>query len=156
MVKAHALHQQSTFSTRVDGAGENRSNKPNVNAPTSPTTAESVQEEEEVAVDDYANDDDEVVQTLEPAVTDVSTAVTTTSSGHVSRAPTWMNDYTMAAMQLTNQEMASLNLTKGFEMGLMGAGIGGGFINTQELHVMKYNQAMKGPDKRQWTVAVDE
>jgi Reverse transcriptase (RNA-dependent DNA polymerase) len=62
----------------------------------------------------------------------------------------------MAAMKLTDQETAYLNLTKGFEMGLMGAGVGGGFINTQELHVVKYNQAMKGPDKTQWEVAMKE
>ena len=58
-------------------------------------------------------------------------------------------------MKLTDQETAYLNLTKGFERGLMGAGVGGGFINTQELHVLKYNQAMKGSDKKQWEVAVE-
>jgi hypothetical protein len=35
------------------------------------------------------------------------------------RALVWMK----AAMKLTNQETAYLNLTKGFEMGLMGAGL---------------------------------
>jgi hypothetical protein len=39
------------------------------------------------------------------------------------RALVWMKDYTMAAMKLTDQETAYLNLTKGFEMGLMGAGV---------------------------------
>jgi hypothetical protein len=29
-------------------------------------------------------------------------------------------------------------------------------MNTQELHVLKYNQAMKGPDKKQWEAAVEE
>jgi hypothetical protein len=127
------------------GAGENRSSKASVNALTSLTTAESVQEEDQVIVADNANDDEEAIQTLEPAV--ANTAVTTTSSGRATRALVWMKDYTMAAMKLTNQEMAYLNLTKGFEMGLMGAGIGGGFINTQELHVLKYNQAMKDPTR---------
>jgi hypothetical protein len=30
------------------------------------------------------------------------------------------------------------------------AAIGGGFQNTQELHVKKYKEAMKGPDKDKW------
>jgi hypothetical protein len=42
------------------------------------------------------------------------------------------------------------------ELGLVGAGIGGGFENTQELHVKKYNEAMKTPDKKKWQMAVDE
>jgi hypothetical protein len=33
------------------------------------------------------------------------------------------------------------------EYGQVGAGLGGGFENTQELHVMKYKEAMKTPDK---------
>jgi hypothetical protein len=42
------------------------------------------------------------------------------------------------------------------EFGLVGAGIGGGFLNTNELHVMKYNQAMASGDKEQWHDAVQE
>ena len=32
------------------------------------------------------------------------------------------------------------------EMACVGAGLGGGFINTQELHVMKFEEAMAGPE----------
>ena len=35
-------------------------------------------------------------------------------------------------------------------------GIGGGFANTQELHVLKYNATMQTPDAPKWTKAVDE
>jgi hypothetical protein len=129
------------------GAGENRNNH-NQASVHAPTSLPAIEEEDQVVVDESA-EDDEVVQTLEPAVT-------TTSSGRATRAPAWMRDYTMAAIKMTDQETAYLNLTKGFEMGLMGAGVGGGFINTQELHVLKYNQAMKGPDKKHWQVAVEE
>ena len=38
----------------------------------------------------------------------------------------------------------------------IGAGIGGGFTNTQELHVMKYKEAMRTKDKNQWIKAVQE
>jgi Reverse transcriptase (RNA-dependent DNA polymerase) len=133
------------------GAGENNSKQANVNAPTTLPTIEEVPEEEDQVIVEEKDDDDEPVQALEPAV--VETAVATTRAGRATRAPVWMKDYTMA---LTDQEAAYLNLTKGFEMGLMGAGVGGGFINTQELHVLKYDQAMKGPDKKQWEEAVKE
>jgi hypothetical protein len=56
---------------------------------------------------------------------------------------------------LLNAELAYMAASN-VEMGFMGAGIGGGFINTQELHVMKYNEAMKGPDKDKWQKAVKE
>jgi hypothetical protein len=136
------------------GAGENSSKQANINAPTTLPTVEEVAEEENQVIVEDKDDDDEPVQALEPAIAE--TTVTTTQAGRATKAPVWMKDYTMAAMKLTDQETAYLNLTKGFEMGLMGAGVGGGFINTQELHVLKYNQAMKGPDKKQWEEAVKE
>jgi Reverse transcriptase (RNA-dependent DNA polymerase) len=40
------------------------------------------------------------------------------------------------------------------EMALVGTSIGGGFSNTQELHVMKYKQAMEGQDAVHWQKAV--
>jgi hypothetical protein len=42
------------------------------------------------------------------------------------------------------------------EMACVGPGIGGGFVNTKELHVMKYDQAINGPDKEKWKQAVQE
>jgi hypothetical protein len=36
------------------------------------------------------------------------------------------------------------------ELICVGAALGGGFQNTQELHVKKYKNAMKGPDKDKW------
>jgi hypothetical protein len=42
------------------------------------------------------------------------------------------------------------------EIACVGAGIGGGFINTMELHVMKYDEAMAGKDKEAWKVAVED
>jgi hypothetical protein len=41
------------------------------------------------------------------------------------------------------------------EFNMVGAGIGGGFINTQEFHVMKYDKAMATPDVKEWEKAVD-
>ena len=42
------------------------------------------------------------------------------------------------------------------EIYLVGAGMGGGFINTQELHVMEYKEAMAGADADKWSEAVME
>jgi hypothetical protein len=37
---------------------------------------------------------------------------------------------------------------------LIGAGIGGGFLNTSELHVMKFDEAMTKANKLHWDEAV--
>jgi hypothetical protein len=42
------------------------------------------------------------------------------------------------------------------ELICIGAALGGGFENTQELHVKKYKEAMQGPDKQKWENAVFE
>jgi hypothetical protein len=42
------------------------------------------------------------------------------------------------------------------EINCVGAGIGGRFANTKELHVMKYKQAMATKDVKDWERAVDE
>ena len=42
------------------------------------------------------------------------------------------------------------------EIALIGAGVGGGFTNTQELHVMKYKEAMTTSKKKEWEQAVRE
>jgi hypothetical protein len=42
------------------------------------------------------------------------------------------------------------------ELICIGAALGGGFQNTQELHVKKYKEAMKGPEKDKWENAVFE
>jgi hypothetical protein len=36
------------------------------------------------------------------------------------------------------------------ELIYVGAVLGGGFENTQESHVKKYKESMKGPDKQKW------
>ena len=42
------------------------------------------------------------------------------------------------------------------EIGLIGAGIGGGFDNASDLRQMKHNKAVNGPDKEKWAKAIDE
>ena len=45
---------------------------------------------------------------------------------------------------------------KDSEHNLVGAGIGGGFVNASELIPMKHNEAMKTKDKKGWEKSVDE
>ena len=60
-------------------------------------------------------------------------------------------------VQLTQAESNYLQYMKEFgEIACVGAGVGGGFDNTTELHVMKYNEAMKSRDKMHWKKAVRE
>ncbi len=42
-----------------------------------------------------------------------------------------------------------------FEVAIVGAGVGGGFINMQELQVMTYNEAINGPDGEHWKAEVE-
>jgi len=48
--------------------------------------------------------------------------------------------------ELDNNEIRAENM----ELALVGAGIGGGFANTNELKVMNYREAMQSPDRAAW------
>ena len=50
----------------------------------------------------------------------------------------------------------TISLEKPTEFVCVGAGLGGGFTDTTELHVMTYNQAMSKPDKAEWEKSVDK
>jgi hypothetical protein len=47
------------------------------------------------------------------------------------------------------------DFTQPGEIICVGAGLGGGFVNTNELHIIKYGRAMAS-DKKGWTAAVKE
>ena len=51
--------------------------------------------------------------------------------------------------------LGSAGISNMDELGCVGAGLGGGFDHTSELHVMKFKQAMRLTDKEQWMKAVD-
>ena len=60
-------------------------------------------------------------------------------------------------MDIRNLEIAEDELPRPEdELALVGAGFGGGFDNTKELKVMKFKEAMAGPDKDGWQMAIDE
>jgi len=86
-----------------------------------------------------------------------------TRSGRVIKPPRWLIDYETNAVakyeaKLTDAEERYYEAMKSYQMeyNLVGAGLGGGFSNTNELHVMKYKEAMQQPDKDKWEKSVEE
>jgi hypothetical protein len=60
-------------------------------------------------------------------------------------------------VELTHAEEKYLCIMKTLcEIACVGAGLGGGFEHTTELHVMKYDAAMKTADANSWKMAVEE
>ena len=47
-------------------------------------------------------------------------------------------------------------MNKNSKLACVGAGLGGGFDNTNELHVMKYHEVMARAEKSRWKEAVKE
>ena len=61
--------------------------------------------------------------------------------------------YTIGLTSAENKYYKSMKELSKYTM--IGAGLGGGFMNTNELHVMKYDQAMEQQDASKWQNAVD-
>ena len=59
--------------------------------------------------------------------------------------------YLQAMAELDNSEVK----TEGMKLALVGAGIGGGFANTNELKVMNYKQVMQSPDRAAWEEEIE-
>jgi hypothetical protein len=73
------------------------------------------------------------------------------------------SDEELAALQLASfqaklsqKQMKKKKKIEEPEFRLVGAGIGGGFENTAELKVMKFDEAMSGPSKKNWEKVNDE
>ena len=50
-----------------------------------------------------------------------------------------------------NCELVATSITSdNLELSQVGAGLGGGFVNTSELKAMNYKEAMRSPDKEHW------
>jgi Reverse transcriptase (RNA-dependent DNA polymerase) len=84
--------------------------------------------------------------------------VVQTQSGRTVRAPRQLIEETGASM-LSEPELCYYELLAEYgciSYGLVGAGTGGGFMDTQELHVMKFNEAMQTHNKDEWLKAVAE
>jgi hypothetical protein len=97
----------------------------------------------------------------------IDVPTTSTRAGRISRPPPKL-DETVTMAQAMNELAAEYKceftpaeerfydaMRELNEMALIGAGIGGGFVNTEELHVMNYNEAIK-LEKDKWDYAVEE
>jgi hypothetical protein len=65
-----------------------------------------------------------------------------------------VNDYKIRLTPVEENRNAAMRELGEFK--LIGARIEGGFINTSELHVMKYDEAMSKGDKVNWDKAVKQ
>jgi hypothetical protein len=81
----------------------------------------------------------------------------TSRVGRITKAPTRLIEEMNAfATENYYQVLSDGYLGVGDEYALVGAGLGGGFEDTTELHVLKYKQAMATPEKEKWKQAVKE
>jgi hypothetical protein len=102
---------------------------------------------------------------------------TITRSGRISRLPEYLRDEFETAnlgmdddyhITLTKAErryyeamstmefgFACIDQDDGVEAAMVGAGIGGGFVNTNELHTHTFDEAMASPDRSLWLKAVE-
>jgi hypothetical protein len=95
--------------------------------------------------------------------------VNATRSGRAVRIPSYLCDnYETSNLQisLTSAEenyyaaMASMEFgfpyVDGVEAAMVGAGIGGAYVNTNELHTIKYEEAMSSKERPVWIKAIEE
>jgi hypothetical protein len=124
-------------------------------------TPETVEEEDSEDESESESEDDEEKQ---------STPSNSTRSGRSVNKPSRLIEEVGAAtvdsyeIKLTEaeehyyetmKELHETELIEG-EVCCVGAGLGGGFENTNELKVMKFKEAMKGNDAAKWQMAVDD
>jgi hypothetical protein len=105
--------------------------------------------------DEFFNAETEQMGNTENVTYGLNIPTTVTRSGRVSRPPPRIHETATMAQAMNDkaaeykceltpaedryyEAMRELN-----EMALIGAGIGGGFVNTEELHVMNYNEAIQ-------------
>ena len=126
---------------------------------------EGFQVEENEPNEDSSNvdtDDDEDVAATggENDMAKGTAATTTTTSGRQVRPPTRlieeMGSVGAYEIKLTDAEKSYYSTMRELgELAFVGAGLGGGFGNTNELKVMKYNEAMATNDRDKWKEAVE-
>ena len=62
----------------------------------------------------------------------------------------------MSAAWLSHAERNYYSILAEEEIACVGAGVSGGFANTNELKVMTYNEAMATPEREEWKASVTE
>jgi hypothetical protein len=163
------------FYSSLLAAGEGEVLNPTTAVPAgvSPTeaTRQAAPDDQDQTEEDVGEDEDEDVEDVIPA--DETTTHTTTRSGRIVKLPSYLRDdyetshvsvdYTITLTQAEEryfQVMSEFGFDcvdhDGVEMAMVGAGVGGGFRNTNELHTMTFDQAMASTEKDEWLKAVHE
>ena len=113
-------------------------------------------EENEYDIDDSSNDDSDE----ESSDDDDNAGIQTRSGRTVKQTRRFIEECGNVFTEAEKNYYSVLEIANDFddsdaasELAAVGAGLGGGFETTQELHVMKYNEAMKTDDKKQWEEA---
>ena len=158
----------------TEAGGDQNQNQNIANAPAGTT--------EEASSSEGSQSDPEIIdiEDVSTGAAEAEADATTTRSGRTVRRPTMYEakpasryeaggaailssaewNYYTALSKLNEFDSAEVAALAGsmtcLEVIAVGAGLGGGFENTSELKVMKYAEAMAGPDKKQWTQAVKE
>ena len=115
---------------------------------------ERAEEDERHDVEDEDDEDDEPLGSAQ----ETQWVTATTRAGRVSRLPTRYRQEINAAALNTQAGRNFYELLieededddEEGELACVGARLGGGFENTNELHAMNYKAAMKTPDKKKW------
>ena len=112
--------------------------------------------DDEVATDTTDAEDEE--ETTEVVNEVAEWAEVTSRTGRTVRPPQRLIEEMANLARTTNYYSSLIDADdeEDEEFGMVGAGLGGGFDVTTELHVMKYKQAMKSDDKDDWMKAVEE
>jgi hypothetical protein len=142
-------------------ADKEEADKDEVEADEEEADEDEVEADEEADEENVINDIDGEPETNVEADTEEEPVATRTRSGRAVNCPRRFLDElgagTFDILTLAEKQYFSrLDEIGCFSMGLVGAGVGGGFQDTHELHVMKYEQAMKSKDQKSWETAVKE
>ena len=79
-----------------------------------------------------------------------------TTSGHISRRPTQLIKEIGETALTAVEQNYYFALSEYLEYGCVGAGIGSGILNTNELKVIGYDEAMQRKDKKLWLNSINE
>jgi len=110
----------------------------------------------------YTEVEDDEDEPLEEGTREDQWVTATTRAGRISRLPArYRQELNVAALNsLAGRNYYELLIEEddddANELACVGAGLRGGFENTNELNAMNYKTAIKTPDKKKWKKAVEE
>ena len=81
---------------------------------------------------------------------------TVTTSGRISRQPARLIEEMGETALTAAEQNYYFALSEYLEYGCVGAGIGSGIMNTNELKVIRYDKAMQRKDKNEWLKSINE